>query len=82
MSTKQMYNALEQLRSVVEKRWFEIAYSATNDNMTISFNMDKKKVKKYYKDKEKKIEAFRERRSKYFDSLPKKKKIKLVRHKS
>jgi hypothetical protein len=50
--------------------------------MTISFNMDKKKVKKYYKDKEKKIEAFRERRSKYFDSLPKKKKIKLVRHKS
>ena len=83
--TKQFKNSVEQLRNVLDKRWFDLMFNLndTESWVTITMTRDKTKSKEYQKLKSKKIEAFRLRRSKYFEWLGKpKKKIRLVRRRS
>lgn len=78
IETKQIRNAINQLRDASEKRWFEIIYNATKDWFNIDFKVDEDKAKLYYKEKDKKIKEFNDRKEKYKSTI-KKKKIKLVR---
>lgn len=80
-NTKQFKNSLSQFRDMVEKRGFEISIKWEWDNIVLEFTRDKAKSKKYYEDRDKKIEAFRERRAKYFANKEPKKKIRLVKRK-
>lgn len=82
MNTKQILNSINQLRDTAEKRGFDIMYKTWANEFSITFTVNEDKAKIYYKEKEEKVQAFRDRRKAYYDKHHKPKpKIKLVRKK-